>query len=50
MYIIETKRNGKWKKAISVEIKDLDEAESIACRIYNETKQDTRVVDTRYRK
>ena len=50
MYIIETKHNGKWKKALPVEIADLDEAESMACRLYEETKEDVRVVDERYRK
>lgn len=50
MYIIETKKNGKWKQALPVKIEDLEEAESIACRLYEDTKQDVRVVDERYRK
>ena len=50
MYIIETKKNGKWKKALPVEIADLEEAERMACRLYEETGQDVRVVDKRYRK
>ena len=49
-YIIESKKNGKWKKAMPVEFTDLDEAEAVACRHYEETKEDTRVVDERYRK
>ena len=49
-YIIESKKNGKWKKAMPVEFKDLDEAEAVACRHYEETKEETRVVDVRYRK
>lgn len=49
-YIIEAKTNGKWKKAMPVEFKDLDEAEAVACRHYKETKEDVRVVDVRYRK
>lgn len=49
MYIIESKHNGKWKKALPVEIADLDEAERVACRLYEEIKEDVRVVDERYR-
>lgn len=50
MYIIETKHHGKWKQALPVEIADLEEAESVACKLYEETKQEVRVVDERYRK
>ena len=50
MYIIEIKKNGKWKKALPVQVEDLDDAENMACRLYEETKQDVRVVDERYRK
>ena len=50
MYIVEIKHNGKWKKALPVQIENLEEAESIACQLYEETKQEIRVVDERYRR
>lgn len=49
-YLIERKYKDGWAIALPKKFEDLEEAENVACRLYEEIKEDVRVVDERCRK
>ena len=48
-YLIERKYEDGWGVALPKRFEDLEEAESVACELYDEYKGEIRVVDERYR-